>query len=54
MDQQQLYDEIDSLEEENTILKEVRDELMEENERLRKMVRDYKILLEKEVKSDER
>ena len=44
----QLDDKIEDLESENTILKEVRDDLMEENERLRKIVRDYKILLEKE------
>jgi len=42
MDNAQLYDEIDSLEEENTILKEVRDELMDENEKLRKENRDLK------------
>ena len=46
----QLYDKIEDLEDENTTLKEVRDDLMEENEKLRKMVRDYKTLLEKEVK----
>jgi len=46
----QLEDKIEDLEDENTTLKEVRDELMDENERLRKIVRDYKILLEREVK----
>ena len=46
----QLEDKIDDLLDEVTTLREVRDELMEENERLRKIVRDYKILLEREVK----
>ena len=46
----QEQDKIEDLEDEITTLREVRDDLMEENERLRKMVRDYKILLEKEVK----
>ena len=49
----QLEDKIEDLEDENTTLREVRDDLMEENERLRKMVRDYKILLEKDVKKNE-
>jgi len=47
--EQQLYDEIEDLKDENTTLKEAIDDLMDENERLRKMIRDYKILLEKEV-----
>ena len=34
----QLEDKIEDLESENTILKEVRDELMEENEKLRKEI----------------
>ena len=38
METQQLYDKIEDLEDENTILKEVRDELMEENEKLRKEI----------------
>ena len=45
----QLNDKIKDLEDENTILIEVRDDLMDENEKLRKEIRDYKILLEKEV-----
>ena len=36
----QLDDRIEELEEENTILREVRDDLMEENERLRKEIRE--------------
>ena len=46
----QLDDKIEDLEDEVTTLREVRDDLMEENERLRKIVSDYKILLEREVK----
>jgi len=36
MDEQQIYDEIADLTDENTMLKEAIDDLMEENERLRK------------------
>jgi len=43
----QLYDEIDSLNEENTILKEVRDDLMFENEKQRKEIHR----LNKEIQS---
>jgi len=46
----QEQDMIDDLQDELTTLREVRDELIEENERLRKMISDYKILLEREVK----
>jgi len=49
----QLEDKIDDLLDEITTLREVRDDLMEENERLRKMVKDYKVLLEREAKKDE-
>lgn len=45
----QLNDKIEDLEDENTTLKEAIDDLMGENERLRKMASDYKILLEREV-----
>lgn len=45
MDTEQLYDKIDDLEDENTTLREVRDELMEENERLRKEIKNQKITL---------
>lgn len=38
----QLEDKIDDLEDENTMLREVRDDLMEENERLRKEIKEYK------------
>ena len=46
---EQLYDKIDDLEDENTTLREVRDELMDENEKLRKEIRGLKNQLEKEV-----
>lgn len=36
----QLDDRIEELEEENTILREVRDDLMDENEKLRKEIRE--------------
>ena len=49
MDTEQLYDKIDDLEDENTTLKEVRDDLMEENERLRKEIKKLKDSLEIEL-----
>ena len=36
---QQLYDKIEDLEDENTTLREVRDDLMEENEKLREEIK---------------
>jgi len=44
MDEQQIYDEIADLTDENTMLKEAIDDLMEENEKLRK---ENKILKKK-------
>lgn len=42
---ERLFDEIATLEEENTILREVRDELMEENEKVRKENKILKLKL---------
>jgi len=39
---ERLYDEIADLQDENKILREVRDELMDENERLRKERKTFK------------
>ena len=50
MDEQQIYDEIADLTDENTMLKEAIDDLMEENEKLRK---ENRILNKKLGESDE-
>ena len=47
---ERLFDEIADLQDENNILKEVRDELMDENEKLRISVNILKGKLKKEVK----
>ena len=47
---ERLFDEIAGLQDENNILKEVRDELMDENEKLRISVNILKGKLKKEVK----
>ena len=44
--EEQLNDKIEDLEEEKIMLKEAVDDLMEENERLRKEIREYKNKLE--------
>ena len=52
METQQLYDKIEDLQDENTTLKEAVDDLMENNEKLRKELKILEHLLQKKGENE--